>query len=44
MFLGNNSNTQARNKKKTQQEIRRKQWIKTEMEDIFGDMTDEIGM
>ena len=43
MFLGNN-NTQTQNKKKAQQEIRRKQWIKTEMEDIFGDMMDEMGV
>jgi hypothetical protein len=41
MFLNNN---QAQNKKKTQQEARRKQWMKAEMEDIFGDMMDEMGM
>lgn len=41
MFLNNN---QAQNKKKAQREARRKQWIRTEMEDVFGDMMDEMGM
>lgn len=41
MFLNNN---QAQNKKRAQQEARRKQWMRAEMEDVFGDMMDEMGM
>lgn len=42
MIFGNNN--QAQIKKKAQEEARRKQWMKTEMEDVFGDMMDEMGM
>ncbi len=42
MIFGNNS--QAQIKKKAQEEAHRRQWMKTEMEDVFGDMMDEMGM
>ena len=41
MIFGNNNQAQI---KKAQEEARRKQWMKTEMEDVFGDMMDEMGL
>lgn len=41
MIFGNNNQAQI---EKAQEEARRKQWMKTEMEDVLGDMMDEMGM
>ena len=41
MIFGNNN--QAQEKRRKQEEERRRQWMKTEVEDVFGDMMDEMG-
>ncbi len=37
------NNNQAQNTRRMQEEERRRQWMKTEIEDVFGDMMDEMG-
>lgn len=36
-------NRQAQDKRKAKEEERRKQWMRSEIEDVFGDMMEEMG-